>query len=68
MGRQYTWHGAKHSIGPVSDNAWINSYENHKSLIAVKWKPENSFIFIATLELLMIKLTNSNMDKSDTNM
>ena len=31
-------------------------------------KPKNSFIFIATLELLMIKQMNSNMDESDTNM
>ena len=31
-------------------------------------KQKNSIIFIATLELLMIKLMNSNMDESDTNM
>ena len=36
--------------------------------VLLREKPENSLIFIATLEMSMIKQINSNMDESDTDM
>ena len=66
MSSKYIWQTSFYLTGPNPFDAWINSYENHKVQGSVNWKTENNFIFIATLELLMIKQMNSNMDKSAT--
>ena len=68
MSRWYTWQTPFYPTRPNPFDVWINSYENHKIQCSVNRKTENSFIFIATLELLMIKQMSSNMDVIGTNM
>ena len=68
MDRKYTRQTSFYPTRPNPFDARINSGENHKIQCSVNRKTKNSFIFLATLELLMIKQMNSNMDESDTNM
>ena len=46
----------------------LNPMKIAKCYVLLTEKPENSFIFKATLEVLLIKQMNSNMDENVTNM